>query len=108
MARARGQLDSFREAAPPLADREAFHAAVINVLRSRPNLVEQWSWYSEDKRTTPSPYLLPIRNPHAPTRYEVGVVDAAGHHDVIEYTDAALACADFLYREATSVLRPQP
>jgi hypothetical protein len=99
----RSILELFREAAPPLDDREQFLASVLAFLRDRPELAEQWLLYSLDKRTSPSPYMS-TRGGEAATIWEVGFYDA-GDRDVAQHPDGVTACADFLYREAMWVLR---
>jgi hypothetical protein len=81
-----------------LGDTAAFVAAVDAYLRDHPDLVEDWELYSVDKRTGRGPYLLA-----EPARWEVGFYDG-GYQDVREHPDQFTACADFIYREVTSVL----
>ena len=42
------------------------------------------------------------------TTWEVGIYEVGGAYDVVWYTDGSAACADFVYREATWVLRGKP
>ncbi len=96
----------FLSADPDLTERTSFLKAVASWLRARPDVIEQWSGYSDDKRSSPSPYFRfdGGRDEHA--THEVGFFDAhEGYLDVRQYVDAAAACADFLYREATWALR---
>jgi hypothetical protein len=93
----------FESATPELSERSAFLAAVTDWLRKHPALVDQWYGYSMDKRGSPSPYLEvdPTGVP-----LEVGFYDKnLGRLDVSHHVDAAEACADFIYREASWVLR---
>ena len=55
---------------------------------------EEWQAYSYDKRTRPSPYLDDC---------EVGYLDGK-RRDVKRYEDRLDACADFIVREARSML----
>ena len=97
-------LELFRSAEPALADRRTFIEAVVDWLGTHMHVIEQWSAYSDDKRTSPSPYFHRPQDGH--TVCEVGFFDAGdGRMDVRQHSDAAMACADFLYREATWVLR---
>ena len=58
-----------------------------------------------DKRTNPGPYLRVPARADVHATYEVGYYDSnRGYLDVVHDGDAARACADFRYREATSVL----
>lgn len=98
--------ESFLSVDPDLTERTSFLDAVASWLRARPDIIERWLGYSDDKRCSPSPYFRfrGGRDEHA--MYEVGTFDAhEGYLDVRQYADAAAACADFLYREATWVLR---
>ncbi len=97
----------FQAAAPPLDDEDPFRAVVLEELRRRPELIEQWVHYSLDKRSVPSPYIVDGDGREA-TIWEVGIYDIGGAYDVVRYTDGSAACADFLYREATWVLRGKP
>ncbi len=85
----------FEEAGPDLSDRSSFEMAVEQRLRQEAGLVEAWQRYSRDKRTSPSPYLEGV---------EVGFYDRV-RRDVATYRDEASACADFLFREASWVLK---
>ena len=97
-------LALFQQAAPPLHDEEQFLAVVLEELRKRPELVDQWLRYSLDKRSVPSPYLLDPKRPRG-DNMEVGIYDIGGAYDVVRYTDGSAACTDFLDPEATWVLR---
>ncbi len=97
-------LALFQQAAPPLHDEEQFLAVVLEELRKRPDLVDQWLRYSLDKRTFRAPTCSTASGQEA-TTWEVGIYDIGGAYDVVRYTDGSAACTDFLYREATWVLR---
>ena len=88
----------FQNASPDLSDGR-FGAFVRAYLSQHPVLMDAWQAYSEDKRTSSGPYLDGRR---------VGffeVLDGKGRYqDVRGYRDRAAACADFVYREAMSVL----
>jgi hypothetical protein len=91
----------FAAAQPSLEDAATFHALVTNRLQQHPELIDQWRSYSMDKRTAPSVYFSRDGAP-----LEVGFYDPGlGALDVIQHTEATEACADFIYREATWVLR---
>ena len=85
----------FSEADPDLSDQSSFVRLVRAHLERDPELVRAWQSYSWDKRGSPSPYL---------DEGQVGFFDGE-RRDVAEYDDPAAACADFLFREATWVLR---
>jgi hypothetical protein len=88
----------FQHASPDLSDGR-FGAFVRAYLSHHPALIDAWQAYSEDKRTSSGPYL---------DGRKVGfceVLDGKGRlRDVRGYRDRAAACADFVYREAMSVL----
>jgi hypothetical protein len=86
---------------PYLSDRGAFLAAVGGWLAEHPEVVDAWQVYSFDKRTPAGPYLDLRSGSH-----EVGFYDD-GRHDVTTHADAVGACTDFIYREATWVLKPR-
>jgi hypothetical protein len=88
----------FEPARAHLAERDAFLAAVAKRLHEQPDLIDAWQGYSEDKRGT-GPFLRL-------STLEVGVYEAyAGLHDVHHFANRVDACAEFIYREACSVLR---
>lgn len=60
--------------------------------------MDAWQGYSYDKRTTSGPYL---------DRKKVGYFDGSGMVDVRQYHDPSRACADFVCREAITVLQSQ-
>jgi hypothetical protein len=96
-------MQLFEAAAPDLSERSEFLAAVTEWLRKHPGLVEQWYGYSLDKRGSPSPYLEADRTG---VPLEVGFYDTTlGRLDVTHHVDTTEACADFIYREASWVLR---
>ena len=88
-------LNLFREADPDLTNQPAFLRLVADRLRREPDLVDAWQRFSYDNRATPSAYL------HGT---EVGMYDQ-GTEDVVHHDDRVDACADFLLRKATYVLR---
>jgi hypothetical protein len=67
---------------------------VTGYMRSHLDLIAGWQQYSWDKRVSSGPYL---------EGKEVGYY-SHGKQDVVIHDDSSVACADFLYREATSVL----
>lgn len=92
-------LELFGDAAPPSElSPEHVKSRIAWILRSQPELIDQWQTYSYDKRATPEPYLDGL---------EVGMFDA-GRHQVETYTDPADACAEFIYREVRWRLRDGP
>jgi hypothetical protein len=62
---------------------------LLSVLEVRPDLVELWQGWSQDKRWSPSPYLDGL---------EVGHYDSGRQHVRTHPTPAA-ACADFVLAE---------
>ncbi len=84
----------FGAASPELSDKPTFERVVTERLRKDQELINAWQMYSEDKRSSPSPYRDGL---------EVGFLDRE-LFDVTEHVDSASACADFLYREACWVL----
>jgi hypothetical protein len=90
-------LGLFEDAAPDLSDRRTFEKFVADRLKDDPELLDAWQAYSWDKRTSPSPYLDGL---------EVGLYDR-GRRDATEHRDTPLACADFVFREASWVLLQQ-
>lgn len=93
-------LDLFRAANPNLSDRKMFVSVVVEARREDPNSTQEWIRYSEDKRTSSGPFILG-EDAHD---YRVGYY-LDGYQDVTAFDDKATAVADFLYREAMSVLR---
>ena len=88
----------FEPARAHLAERDSFLAAVAKRLRERPDLIDAWQGYSEDKRTTGPVLRL--------STMEVAVYEThAGLHDIGHFTSRVDACAEFIYRGACSVLR---
>ncbi len=93
---------NFQNAAPELADLPRLRFLIGEYLALHRELVDAWQGYSEDKRTSSGPYL---------DRKKVGYFDGEHLLDVRQYHDLARACADFICREAVSVLeqrRPTP
>lgn len=91
-------LELFELARPYLNDQPGFLASATAQLLADVHLVDAWQRYSADKRTSKGPYFGREGEP-----FEVGFHDA-GFHDVRICTDPAVACADFIYREAAWVL----
>jgi len=87
-------LQLFEEAEPDLSVPVAFRNAAIVRLNADPALLDAWQTYSWDKRSSPSPYLEGL---------EVGHYDG-GRRDRYVHPDAASACADFIFREASWIL----
>jgi hypothetical protein len=87
----------FEPALTALATPEIFRSQVSEQLRLEPELVKSWLTYSEDKRSSPSPYLT-VHD----TGYEVGFFDSR-NHAVKTYADPIEACVDFVHREAAWV-----
>ena len=70
-------------------------------LQQHPELIDQWRGYSVDKRTGSGPYFGRDAAP-----LEVGFYSPdLGAVDIRQHADAGEACADFIYREASWVLR---
>ena len=86
----------FANAAPELADRAAFCRLVSARLRREPVLIDAWESFSADNRGTPCPYFRGM---------EVGIYDN-GSRDVVQHSDRADACADYLFRRSMSVMTP--
>ena len=94
----------FQPALANLDDRATFLAAVSAWLREQPDLIKAWEAYCEDKRTGRGPYF--VLNSLAVGFYDSSSEAAAGRYeDERLHTDAAKACADFIYREAAWVVR---
>jgi len=94
----RSIVQHFGNASPDLSDKR-FPALVRAYLSHHPALINAWQGYSEDKRTSPSPYL------DGRTVGFFEVLDGkVRHRDVRRYRDRASACADFIFREALWVL----
>jgi hypothetical protein len=87
-------LIRFETIDPDLSDRTAFQTAVTARLNEEPTLIDAWQTFSWDNRGSPPPYLDGL---------EVGFYDD-GRQDVYVHGDRASACADFLFRKASSVL----
>ena len=96
----RSVLDLFRAVNPDLSDRKMFVSLVVEALREDPSSTEEWIRYSEDKRTSSGPFILE-EDAHD---YRVGYY-LDGYQDVTTFDDKPTAVADFLYREALSVLK---
>jgi hypothetical protein len=84
----------FKDSNPNLLDHQIFLTTVAAYLTSHPNLVEAWQQYSWDKRVSSGPYLDGL---------EVGRYEH-GRQEIHFHADPVSACADFIYREATSSL----
>lgn len=91
--------DAFEQASADLSDRAHFLAVVSKWLRTHPELVQKWTMFSSDTRATPWPYF-------SLDRLEVGFVSVKGaFEDVQRWENGPDACADYLYRAFTWVLR---
>jgi len=79
-----------RTAAADLSDSTEFLTLVAECLRANPGLVQQWTMFSSDTRTTPWPYF-------SLERLEVGLVSVKGaFEDVGRWDNGPDACADHL------------
>jgi hypothetical protein len=73
---------------------------LASFLETNPDLVELWLAWSEDKRSTPSPFFR-----RSGSRYEVGYIERDGHFQPSEYFDEpAQACAKFMLRELAGAI----
>lgn len=90
--------DLFAPATAHLDDRAAFIAAITPWIEAHPDVIEAWQGYSEDKRSSPSPYFGRQHD------LVVGFYDGS-FNDEVYHTGAVAACVDFIYREASWVLR---
>jgi hypothetical protein len=88
----------FTESDPDLSDRSRFIDLVAGRLRKDPALVEAWQDYSLNKRVDEGPYLEGSK---------VGYYARGERLDKRTHAKPAMACADFIFREAESVLRDQ-
>jgi hypothetical protein len=80
--------------APDLVDLQKATNLIRRRLAEEPQLVDEWQTYSYDKRSSSGPYL---------DGREVGYFDGV-RRDVVTHDDQLDACADFIVREARSVL----
>jgi hypothetical protein len=87
-------LELMQEAAPDLSSTDEVMRLVRIRLAEEPDLVEVWQSYSYDKRTGGGPYL---------DDREVGTYKL-GREQVVRYDDRIDACADYITREAVSML----
>lgn len=95
----------FEQAAPDLTDRRAFLTAVTQWLQQHPDLVDDWDLFSVDQRSSAAPYFSPGDERTSPV---VGFFSTDhGHQDITHHSNAAEACADYLYRESCLVLLGQ-
>ena len=91
----------FETAQPDLSD-PRFEELVRERLANDPALIAAWQGYSDDKRTSSGPYL---------DRNRVGFFDISGEprrSAVRNHKNPVDACADFIHREAASVLERGP
>lgn len=91
-------LQLFTESIPDLSDRPRFIELVADRLKDDPRLVEAWQNYSWDKRVDEGPYLDGTK---------VGYYRQGQFLDKRTHAKPSLGCADFIFREAQSVLRPK-
>lgn len=89
----------FSPAEAYLDDREKLIAAITPWIQAHRNLIDAWIGYSEDRRGGPAPYFL-----RESGSFVVGFFDG-NYQDVARHTDAVEACVDYIYREASWVLR---
>ncbi len=71
--------------------------ALVTYLREHPELIDAWLGYSSDKRASSGWYFRGAGT----GEFEVGYFPSG---DVRLYTDAALACADFIAEELRQVV----
>lgn len=86
--------EHFERASPDLSNVDRAKALIRHHLADEPALAEAWQTYSYDKRTKPRAYLDDC---------EVGYFDGK-RHDFVRYDSRLDACADYIVREARSVL----
>jgi hypothetical protein len=72
---------------------------VAGRVKNDPALVEAWQDYSYDKRVDSGPYL---------DRTKVGNYERGEYRDKRSHPTPASACADFIFREAQSILHLKP
>jgi hypothetical protein len=87
-------VDSLRAADAGFEDQN-FEAAIADVLRTEPELVERWAAWGADQRWTPSAYI---------EGREVGWFDSERQHVRIHPTESD-AVADFIHRMAAWLAR---
>ncbi len=93
--------DLFSPADAYLDDRLAFVAAVTPWVQTHRNLIDAWIGYCEDRRGSPAPYFGRDAGSLVVGFYASG----SGKGNEIRYTDDVEACVDYIYREASWVLR---
>jgi len=81
---------------PYTSDHDALtEQSLASFLTSHPDLIELWLGWSEDKRSTPSPFLR-----RSGSRYELGYVERGGRFRPSEFFDEpATPCARFILQE---------
>src|SRR5215218_779170 len=84
------EFPSALRAASPHFTTPDFEISLARVLRSRPELVDQWQRWSADQRWTPSAFVQGA---------ETGWYDG-GYRGLSEHPDEAAAVADFIQRMA--------
>ena len=89
-------IEVFEAAAPDLSDEASFVTLVRGELNREPSLLDLWITYSEDQRSSPAAYVL--------RSGEVGLFNKGKAWDVRQHSDLADACADFIYRTASTTL----
>lgn len=98
----------FESAVRTPVPRSEFIDALVEWFGRHPDDVNHWLNYSEDKRSSPTPYVLRPSARDERQLYEVGFYDPdLGYTDISRYPDGAHAVADFLHREVNWVLRRQ-
>lgn len=95
----------FAPAAAHLDDRPGFTATITQWIQTHRYLIDEWRHYAEDKRSSPGPYF----SEYFGGRYDPFVVGffyaESGTCDETPHIDDVAACVDFIYREASWVLR---
>jgi hypothetical protein len=81
---------------PYVSNRDTLNEDLLaSFLSTHPELVELWLAWSEDKRSTPSPFLR-----RSGSRYELGYVERGGRFRPSEFFDEpARPCARFILQE---------
>jgi len=90
-------LELFTEANPDLSDRSRFVNLVADRLKNDSALVRTWQDYSADKRVDSGPYLDGTK---------VGYYSDGQYRDKRSHPKPYIACADFIFREAQTILEP--
>jgi len=78
---------------------EIDEADIVEALRNRPEIVQYWIQWSEDKRTDSGWYIEVVNS----GRYIVGYYPANRNKKPKNYSDKIEACAAFIKREIQSI-----